>query len=586
MESVFVTMFVLGLLACAASGGAEASGGSDAPGPRDWRNIEEGTPVPTPGMNYVDQPYVVRLLDGSWLCLVTLGAISETERPDQNFTACLVSRDRGKSWSAPVRSATVYATPLVTPGGRVYSLTPRSFSYSDDSGRTWSPLHRVPDDVWLVPGPDGLNAEGRHLGGWTVGLPLVADGKAYVPWAKIGLEDPPRRTEVFFNVSDNILTEKDPEKLRWERLPASTQGIRGPDFDSSESRAEEPHVAQLSDGTLYCVFRTILGHIGHSTSRDGGKTWSKPVPLAYTPGGRPVRHPLACPSLWKCANGRYLLWTHNHGGSVKPNPYADRNPVWTCGGVEKDGHIEWSQPEVLLYSDDLTYDSGRISYPGFIEDGNEYFIFETQKTLARMHEIDSALLEAAWGQSIAKGVPGSRLVLSTRAGSARMPRLPSIASRGGFSVEMWLTLDGLRPGQTVLDSTDRGGAGIRVTTAEGGSLRLDFSDGERSTGWDTDAGLISAGRLHHVIFIVDGGPRIISVVVDGQLCDGGTSRQHGFGRIADAGSFGDVSGAETASAGEAAGVHLERLRIYGRYLLTSEAVASFRAGPAAEPAAE
>ena len=60
--------------------------------------------------------------------------------------------------------------------------------------------------------------------------------------------------------------------------------------------------------------------------------------------------------------------------------YRNRNPGWISGGIEKDGAIHWSQPEVLLYDDDPTV---RMSYPDFIESDGRYFITETQKTVAQ-----------------------------------------------------------------------------------------------------------------------------------------------------------------------------------------------------------
>ncbi len=59
------------------------------------------------------------------------------------------------------------------------------------------------------------------------------------------------------------------------------------------------------------------------------------------------------------------------------------------------GYIHWSQPEIVLYDDEPRT---RISYPDFIEQEGKYFISETQKTIARIHEVDAALLEAMWNQ--------------------------------------------------------------------------------------------------------------------------------------------------------------------------------------------
>ena len=41
----------------------------------DPKNIENGLEIPSEG--YCDQPYVVKLTDGDWLCLMTTGTGKE-----------------------------------------------------------------------------------------------------------------------------------------------------------------------------------------------------------------------------------------------------------------------------------------------------------------------------------------------------------------------------------------------------------------------------------------------------------------------------------------------------------------------------
>ena len=122
---------------------------------------------------------------------------------------------------------------------------------------------------------------------------------------------------------------------------------------------------------------------------------------------------------------------------------------------------------------------------------------------------------------------------------------------------------------------DGGGAGLAVTTTQSKTLRPDLSDGKHTAGWDCDAGLLTAGRRHHVVFILDAGPRIISVVLDGQLCDGGAKRQRGWGRF---GTLGDVTGAGKLRIAPSLKGTLHAVRIYDRFLRTGEAVGNYRAG--------
>jgi len=126
----------------------------------------------------------------------------------------------------------------------------------------------------------------------------------------------------------------------------------------------------LADGSLYATYRTIDGYPCAAISRDRGATWTGPSYMTYEPGGaRRIKHSRAANFVKKFSNGKYLYWFHNHGGEPSQadpawEPYAGRNPVWVCGGVERDGGIAWSEPEILLYDDDPKV---RMSYPDFPE---------------------------------------------------------------------------------------------------------------------------------------------------------------------------------------------------------------------------
>ena len=62
---------------------------------QDPRNIRNGLVIPDEG--YCDQPYVVVLPDGAWLCVMTTG--SSHEGQDGQHVVSLRSSDRGRSWS-------------------------------------------------------------------------------------------------------------------------------------------------------------------------------------------------------------------------------------------------------------------------------------------------------------------------------------------------------------------------------------------------------------------------------------------------------------------------------------------------------
>jgi hypothetical protein len=75
---------------------------------------------------------------------------------------------------------------------------------------------------------------------------------------------------------------------------------------------------------------------------------------------------------------------------------------------------------------------------------------------------------------------------------------------------------------------------------------------------------------------VDAGPCIITFVADGRLADGGVHRQFGWGRFSP--HLRHANGGKTLRLGPALRGRIQALRLYGRALRISQAVAHFRAG--------
>jgi hypothetical protein len=252
--------------------------------------------------------------------------------------------------------------------------------------------------------------------------------------------------------------------------------------------------------------------------------------------------------------------------------------------------IEWSQPEILLYDDDPYI---RMSYPDLVEEGGDFFVTETQKTVGRTHLIPGALVGGLFNQWDNRAVATNGLALNLAGTSplpaqAAMPQLPAlnrrdtksedqrgIDLRAGFSVDLWLRLETLAAGQPLLDSRDAEGKGLLLATDANGSLRITLNDGRAECAWSSDQGLLTAGGTHHAVITVDGGPKIITFVVDGVLCDGGDQRQFGWGRFSP--DLRTPQGAPQLALHPA----VQALRLYTRALRTSEAVGNFKAGLAA-----
>ncbi len=580
----------------------------------DPRHIVHGSVIPDEF--YADQPYIVKTDDGAWLCVITTGP--GAEGAGGQHVVSLRSTDRGKTWDKPVDIESVngpeasYVVPLKTPSGRIYvfynhntdnireviadkpaykdglnrrvdSLGHFVFKYSDDHGRTWSrERYDIPQRDFEI---DRNNPyQGRIKFFWTVGKAFTHKGAGYVPLHKVG-----GFGEGFFTSSegvllrsDNILTERDPRRIRWQTLPDGDKGIRAP--AGGGPIAEEQSFAELSDGSLFCVFRTIDGHSAYTYSRNAGRTWEPSQYMRFV-DGRLMKHPRAANFAWRASNGKFLYWFHNHGGRfIREHPrrrsiaYEDRNPVWLSGGIEADGPngkiIRWTQPEIVLYDDDPII---RMSYPDFLEDAGKYYLTETQKDVARVHEIDPALLNGLWNQFTASAVaPGANtgeigpfFQRSRRADHGKEDL------RSGFTLDLWIDLPSLRPGEMLLDSRTPDGRGYALRVTGENAVELILSDGRTENRWASDPGTLRPGRPQHIVAIVDGGPKIISYVVDGQLNDGGDHRQFGWGRFSP--NLMRVTSLPETKRHAA----VKQLRVYNRALRTSEAIAAFRAGPTA-----
>ncbi|MEN6535740.1 MAG: exo-alpha-sialidase [Bryobacteraceae bacterium] len=594
-------------LVAAAMLAAPLPGESSAP---DWRNVRNGWEIPREG--YSDQPYVVVTPDGNWLCVLTTGRGNEGDSGQHIIST--ISADQGRSWSAPVDIEPAdgpeasWVMPFLAPNGRVYvfytynagnlrydsrsnskwaarrvdSLGQYAYKYSDDRGRSWSSeRYYIPMRLMRI---DRENAwEGKLLYFWGVGKPILTSrNEMILGFSKVGKWGDPGAmvtSQGVFLKCPNIATERDPSQLRWEVLPEGDEGLRAPKNPVSD----EANLVELSDGSLYCTYRTIDGYNCAAYSRDGGRSWTPPAYATYTPGGRPIKHPRAANFIRKFSNGKYLLWYHNHGGEAvhaqRWSYYNGRNPGWIAGGVEKNGFIHWSQQEILLYDPDV---NTRISYPDFVEDRGNYYITETVKTNARVHRIDTSLLDGLWNQFDNRTVARRGLVATAPAGASTLavPRFGDFAAGAGFTIEFWMRLSELSDGQILFDTTTPSGQGITVRTTDRFTLALTMSDGRTSAKWDSDSGthqgVLRAGVWQHVVFIVDGGPRIISVVVDGILNDGGAVRDYGFGRFPQ--ELGDINGEREARIAPRIFGEIRLVRIYDRYLRTSEAVGNYRAG--------
>jgi hypothetical protein len=570
----------------------------------DPRCIENGYLLPTE--HYADQPYVIVCNDGSWLCTMTTS--SGTEYAFMNHIVATKSHDQGKTWTAlsDVEASGVpqssWAVPLKTPSGRIYVFYnynqnrhpglagvmsgPFMFKYSDDHGKTWSEKrYEVPMRTTQI---DRDNfSKGKFNFFWSIDKPDVTDNAAYITFSKILLTNPKgqgfaSRGEGYIMKSGNILTVRNPDDIKWSMLPETDIGINNPEFGKVQ---EEHNSVILGTGDIYTVYRTEEGFPAYSISKDGGKTFAKPRKMQYT-NAQPMGNPRACPKIHKTADGKYLFWFHNN---FRFHSYQGRNPAWLSGGIEKDGEIVWSQPEIVLYDNDP--EAFGMSYPDFIEQDGKMWLIETQKSRARVHPVDGDLLTGMWQQADAKQIARNGLILDAnaemmKAGALTFSSLPDLSKGGGFSIELWLTLEDFKSGQKIISTFGPKHKGIEVSVSDSNSVKLHLHDGEmrdsdgkflNGQSFVSDVNVLSKGKKHHVVFVVDGASKVVSIIVDGILSDGNPGgRKYGWGRIHT--FMTDVNDTFKCTPDPRLKGEIHQMRVYNRYLRTSEAIANYHAG--------
>ena len=492
---------------------------------------------------------------------------------------------------------------------------------SDDHGRTWG------EQRYLIAVRRTRIDRENPWGGTTMGMflcdkPSVIDGAVYMAFQKTreGAGETPL-SEAFFLRSRNLLHIDDLADAVWETLPEGDVGLQAPAGELC--LGEEPHIVQVGDipGRVFTLWRAETGRLAASYSSDGGATWDAPFWLTFE--GLPVggggvhemRNPRGSITPYRrrgvspTGTAEYVLIYYNNGRTDRLG-YVGRRVYWlTVGRATEAGTITWSQPEIALYWDgtgfeerpDWNPDWAIVDGPGYpdwaeLPDGTLVFV-ESNKLAVRYHEVEARLIEHLRHQPELVGLATDAVVLHWQAGDAApaaAPVLADLRARGGFTLMVQFRLGAAASGtrQTLVEAFSEVTAalgeepttatitkGYSIAVTETGEVELFITDGfgtelRHSTGIGSAAGLVD-GRSHLVSFIVDGGPKVVSVVVDERLDDGGTEPQGWAFFPCD---LGEVGGAELRLPGTGAGgATLERFIIHDRALLTSEAIAAARA---------
>ena len=322
----------------------------------------------------------------------------------------------GDTWTKPERIAGArphsddaqasWGFPIVTRSGRIYVFYTRETPVvdnnrqgsgamgciaSDNGGHDWSdpvdiPMARnrfdhadadVPKN-WIVWQRPIRDRRGRPFAGYTQCTSQSRLEKTYPNWVN---QDSRSAFVRFENIDDDPL----PEDLALTWLPEEGEGLEVantlyPDI----SVAQEPATVLLPDDGLFCIMRTMTGHIWYSLSNDDGATWRDPEVLLDAQDA-PIPHPMSPCPLYRLADGRFFLVYHNNPG--RKGEYDQFRKTWDCnqsnflrnptyiavGRFDADAHqpIRFGPPHQLLDTDGVitgpkaTAEIG--TYPSFTE---------------------------------------------------------------------------------------------------------------------------------------------------------------------------------------------------------------------------
>jgi len=227
-----------------------------------------------------------------------------------------------------------------------------------------------------------------------------------------------------------------------------------------------------------------------------------------------------------------------------------------------------------------------MSYPDLIEQDGKYWITETNKADARVHEIPNAFFNTLWSQFEISRVAKQNLVEEWKESEIPIQGQLNVLSNAGdsyadgFTLDFRLVLANLNSDQLIMSSKDENGKGIELKTGDFGAIEITMSDGEQTDSWSSDPGLVKANGVEYCIsVIVDNGPRIIQFVINGTVNNGRECRQFGWGRYtADMSNVRFKTMEIHRMAGESVNItsKVTNLRLYNQPLMNTEVIGNHR----------
>lgn len=307
-------------------------------------------------------PQVARLGDGRLLAV--WGTNAKGDGNGRIYGA--FSADGAQTWSAPKlliddpkmfdgdpnilvdgNTVRVYATRV-----RIPNDIKKAWTYmvkSTDNGNTWS----EPKEIFIP----RQYTPGKQHNGIRLRDGTYAMGISWDLWAEKGMA---ARTEGEMYLASGLLLSTDGENWTLHgNVYAQAEDKVRPGFTNGLC---EPSVVQLADGEILMILRSGGPHHYEARSRDGGHTWTSPVPSSLTGSNTPT-------ALWR--NERkpdeiVAVWNSNP---------LNRWPL--VAAVSNNGGRSWTAPRILA-------NPGRqVSYPGLTQLSDGVFVAVWQESLEK-----------------------------------------------------------------------------------------------------------------------------------------------------------------------------------------------------------
>jgi len=508
--------------------------------------------------------------------------------------------------------------------------------YSDDGGVSWSnDRYRVPyPQTWIDRNNNPFHGKTNIM--WTVDHIKIKNNIVYFAFTKIGnyIQNPPE--EIYIQSSSNLLTASNPKDIVWDMLPKNDHGITCPmNYNCNKTAMEEGHVLPLSTipNRMIVMARTSMGYLATATRDENlqpidgdnntriARYWNNtlsnqttliPLNNVTAENGQTVmsgvKHPRGPFTPKEIMPGIWIMLYYNNGGggSYGRDPYfltIGREVIVTeLTGIKKP-EILWSQPEIIIYDREYIGGTSGGGYPDFIfvpATGNsasnvtpEVYITTAQKALPHpaksrcyLIKVNSNLLNGLLEQHISTSMLKRSILSLNNLKSMNIPHslsaLPatgqvSTSNQQGFTFVFTISNHNkLSKSGNIIFSNNY--IQLIVGNGKDDSKLLNFSyfDGYGSnfngrTG-DMCTGLIMNDNTHHIAIVADGGPNIVSFIIDGVYCDDSWSwiPQTGMSVIPSTANF------QVNSQTNDYGGTVTSLDVYNVALRTSEVISLYR----------